>query len=422
MSRSKLNYRLRLKNDVYYYKLPEMSNFKTTKVRETDKKAFSAPAGRPYNTKARREAIAYVEKIIARTEGYRSPGSVLTLREYAKNYFIVEIDKATGVRNVRCPRLRRLESEGHKPVTDRYIEQERYNLTKLIFPSLLGNKLLCEISRRDILLFRESLQSQGKTNGTINGAVGTLYRIFNEAVFREDILVNPAAGFHKLIENNREIKPYSWDDYKKLFPIGDKEKLKQIWGRPVYFILEFILATTGMRLNEATALQWRDIHWQENYIEIRQSFKDDERTVLGPPKNGHTRKTALSETLRAVLSDYYNNDAKYRSPDDFVCCGLHGDVIKKKSNYRHHSEALKRVGINDVKTFHTHRHTFNSNLQEDKVPTGSIRAVCGWSDESIQDRYTHKNEILNAQTIARSFDEMWSKEFLLGSCDEETVE
>ena len=412
MSRSQMEYRIRLKNDVYYYKLPEMKSFKTTNIREHDKKAFSAPVGRPYNTKARREAVSYVENIIARTNGFRNGDSVRTLREYAKDYFVVEIDKNTGNREVICPRLRRLESEGHKPVSDRYIEQERYNLTKFILPSFLGGKLLCEITRRDIILFRESLQNNGKTSGVINGAVGTLYRIFAEAVFREDIRDNPAAGFRNLIENPREIEPYSWDDYKKLFPLRDKAKLKYIWGRPVHFILEFILATTGMRLNEATALKWRDIHWQENYIEIRQSFKNVERTILGLPKNGHTRKTALSETLKEVLSDYYQNATKFTAPDDFVCCGTQGKVISKKSTYRHHSEALKRAGIKGRKTFHTHRHTFNSHLQDAQVSAGAIRTVCGWSGEQIQNRYTHKNEVLHAQSVGESFDKMWNEEFM----------
>ena len=85
MSRSQMEYRIRLKNDVYYYNLPEMKSFKTTNIRELDKKAFSAPVGRPYNTKARREAVSYVENIIARTNGFRNGDSVRNLREYAKD-------------------------------------------------------------------------------------------------------------------------------------------------------------------------------------------------------------------------------------------------------------------------------------------------------------------------------------------------
>ena len=47
------------------------------------------------------------------------------------------------------------------------------------------------------------------------------------------------------------------------------------------------------------------------------------------------------------------------------------------------------------------------------MSAGAIRTVCGWSGEQIQNRYTHKNEILHAQSVGESFDKMWNEEFMV---------
>jgi len=76
-----------------------------------------------------------------------------------------------------------------------------------------------------------------------------------------------------------------------------REKVKGS-GEPEYYPLFLTLARTGMRLGEALDLQWGDLDFRGNFIEIRRALVEGRLTTT---KTGKTRRVGGSPQLMATL-------------------------------------------------------------------------------------------------------------------------
>lgn len=153
------------------------------------------------------------------------------------------------------------------------------------------------ITREDIEKWLHARLAQKTKRGnrpisptTVRAEHGTLSMILNHAVQRGWITHNPAKGMRLPKAQRDELEILTDEEFLALHAaITDR-----------YKPLVWLLAATGLRWGEATALQWRDIAGE--LITVRQAWKhdtDSHRRILGPPKTEKGRRRV--ETTEAVV-------------------------------------------------------------------------------------------------------------------------
>lgn len=152
------------------------------------------------------------------------------------------------------------------------------------------------------------------------------------------------------------------------------------------FFIPLISLFSGARLGEICQLTVNDICKNKDvyYMDI------NENDVKKSIKNEQSkRKVPIHQTLINLgFLDYVN----YRKKD------LKTSRVFPKLTYTEHSgwgggfskrfsRYLKRIDItggeNGKKTFHSFRHTFTTNLQEQKVSVEMRHQICGWEKQSV---------------------------------------
>ena len=70
---------------------------------------------------------------------------------------------------------------------------------------------------------------------------------------------------------------------------------------PQDYLLIVLLADTGMRIGEATALRWIDVDLDRGIIRVARSYSTGR--YLGPTKSGRERVVELTTRLQRLLRD-----------------------------------------------------------------------------------------------------------------------
>jgi len=121
--------------------------------------------------------------------------------------------------------------------------------------------------------------------------------MLQEAVNKGILAANPVVKLGKFYRSARRIKG-------KIDPFTIEElHLIESMCRdrfPEYYVFILCMARTGMRIGEATALQWHDIDFAKNYIIIRRNIPHH-RQVETKKTEASQRKVDMSPELAAEL-------------------------------------------------------------------------------------------------------------------------
>lgn len=185
---------------------------------------------------------------------------------------------------------------------------------------------------------------------------------------------------------------------KKLPVILSREEVHQILGclrRPRYQVCLKTIYSCGLRLQEGTHLQVRDIDSARMMIHVRHGKGAKDRYVPLPPRT--------LELLRQYWQTHRNPVLLFPSPG-------HGEVPLRTSTEPMHKSsvqdafraALKQSRINKRASVHTLRHSWATHLLEGGLNLRLIQAWLGHSSPATTSFYTHltvKAEQLGAQII-----------------------
>ena len=140
-----------------------------------------------------------------------------------------------------------------------------------------------------------------------------------------------------------------------------------------------LLVGTGMRVNEATALQVGSVNLEVPSVRISRGWKRAEHGwELGPPK---TRKSVRTVELDPVFREILAPSVTGRRPDELLFTSRDGNRVHDGNlRSRVWQPACRRAGIEPVPTVHALRHTHASWL----VSAGEDLAV-------VQHRLGHKS-------------------------------
>ena len=252
---------------------------------------------------------------------------------------------------------------------------------------VFGNRLLCEITVKEILAFRNDI-AKSNSNANANRILFVVKQVFSCGEELGAITENHASGIKMLNEKAHERNQF-------LLPDGLMKLLKacqQVRSR--FYLVAVILlgAEHGASKQEILSLKWTDIdfnHKDRGLIHFFRTKNSRERTEILMPR---TREALLA--WRQHLNHMREKRGVIVKDDTYVFCRLDGTRLKGfTSGWR---KVRKLAGYNDLH-FHDLRHTFCTNLRLVGADGKGVKEMIGWRDFKMADRYTH---IIDAEKVA----------------------
>ena len=261
-------------------------------------------------------------------------------------------------------------------------------LEKHLLP-VLGSTPSDQITRWDVKnLLLEKLNG-GLASSTVNHIKNAMSGVLSLAVDSELLQANPAKGLGKLWQGkpqDKDIHPYTEKEVQQL--LGT---LRGHW--PWYYPFVATLALAGLRLGEASALQWDDVDYANGVLHIRHSVT---RGVLGTPKSGKTRRVDMAKHLAEILGEHHTamkREALARGwgkMPSFVFVGQAGTPMDT-NHFRRRvwNKALVKAKV-PVRRIHDLRHTWITlRIAKGDNPADVSNQVGHHSVKFTLDRYYH---------------------------------
>lgn len=160
------------------------------------------------------------------------------------------------------------------------------------------------------------------------------------------------------------------------------------------FTFLFVLAHTGLRKGELSALTWNDIDFQKGILHIKKAVTRDrnDHLVIGKTKNVYSiRDVPIADQTIKILQTwrlkqreqlrYFNiNTIK---PGQLVFTNLHGGILTPPQPGKWLKALEKRYDLPLYVTPHGLRHTYTCLLIDQGVNVNKVAAILGHKDASI---------------------------------------
>jgi integrase len=269
-----------------------------------------------------------------------------------------------------CPHITRLRDEG-KNYAEKNRKANRSLLERVILPDPICSIALGELTRGDVLGLRRRLVESLGACRTVNVAMRLFSVAIHEALFLEYMTRDPCAKIGQVAYPKKARKALPLVDVRGLL-------LFSRWSCWEHWAATVTAAMTGARAGEVRALTWGDLNVKAKTISITKALDQTTSEIL-PPKWGKFRTAPYPLALQAVLELRRDDDA-----EAFVFSGM--GYTRWAKEFRQVAIAADVPGV----TLHSLRHSLNTHLRGNGVSDEGIRAALGWSNDSTQEGYTHR--------------------------------
>lgn len=278
------------------------------------------------------------------------------------------------------------------------------NYTLLITTYLLpafGDMRMDEVKAFHILNYLNELKNNRKdgksgelSSGSIHFHYTVLRNIFSRAVEWKLIKSNPVADVQKPKVKHGKTEVYTTDEVHALF--------KLLKDQPAHYQLIITLAITcGLRRGEILGLQWEDIEFSTNTINVRHSlqYTKDRGRHLGDPKTKSSIRSLIApgyvmdelkkyklikNTERMEVQELWEGGKK-----KFSLSSLNGNPYFPNAISNWWRKFLHRTGFKIIR-FHELRHTSATLLINQGLHPKIISERLGHSDiETTMNVYDH---------------------------------
>lgn len=296
-----------------------------------------------------------------------------------------------------------------KRVAPQTIETYDYILNNRILTEF-GHLKVADISHVYLSHFLNRLGGEKLASSTIQKHFNVLNSIFKLAVKNEILKQNPMDKVDKPTVSYKEGDVYDSVELKMLYQLLNEQDNKQM------VLLIKLALQTGMRKGEMLGLQWNDIDFKNNTINVRHSlsYTKDSQYVLKEPKTKRSvRKVAPPKKMMEELKQHkITKDSERERADnlwqngkyDFVFATEGGKPFFPDAPNRWWTRFLKRTGFKVIR-FHDLRHTAATYLINKGANIHSISKRLGHSNISTtMNIYGHYLEEAD-QKIAQLLDD-----------------
>ena len=232
------------------------------------------------------------------------------------------------------------------------VEAYAGRLQRHVLPRL-GKRRLDEIDVDDILDLISALRKQSYSGTTIVATLTPLSRLFNHAVRRGLIEVNPVSKL------DRSERPRVSRQER---PVLNPEQIGRLLeaAAPRFRTLLATAILSGIRQGELLGLHWRDVDFDNQVIHVRTALDRKRRDV--PPKTQRAVRDVILMPALAQKLRQHKTETSFNHPDDYV--------FTTRTGTPHHAAhigqrvlkpALEKAGLQPVR-WHDLRHTFASLL------------------------------------------------------------
>lgn len=237
----------------------------------------------------------------------------------------------------------------------------------------LGDMSVKDIKPREISQLLQRLSEQGYALKTVMNQRTVIKQIFDHAVVECDVDFNPCSSVQS---------PKNMKKAKRTAATNADEALvreyRDTWALP------YIALMTGMRKGEILALQWSDIDFEANIINVTKSaeYIGNQANIKKPKTEAGIRMVPLLDELKEFLLTQPN-----RLPDNYVI----SDDGKTPLAHRRYQTLYKHF-VEDTGascTAHQLRHSFATIAFESGVDAKAIQEIIGHKQLSTtMDIYT----------------------------------
>ncbi len=257
-----------------------------------------------------------------------------------------------------------------------------------ILPTL-GEASLTSITNSDVRAWLADLIDSGVGSTTLRQSLRLLRAVLEDALSAGLCAHNATKGVRTAKQVKKKAKALTANQVKALAAECGK-----------YGNLIELLAATGLRINEALALQVGDVDFEGAKLQIVRTWTmtASGKKILGATKNREDRSISLSNQMVELLKPLTQSKSK----TDFLFTGANGDALDYGYFRRaYFTRAVQSLGLEDV-TVHWLRHTCASMLIRIGAPITTISEILGHSSIKITlDTYSHWYEGDSAEWLKK---------------------
>lgn len=321
----------------------------------TDELETAQTTGQTNKTRAEAWARAEWEK---RLDASKKPDILLS--DYAEPFFV----------EGTCPHEKRRKADG-KPFGVQMRREYRRHLKEILKDPIASMKV-ADIRRADALAFRDRVIDRRGRTRSAHTQVQTLKVILHMAI--DD----------GLLDHDPTIRLKVVPEKVRSRVVTDEEGLVKLlapenWDNPILREAAMTGALVGLRAGELRGLRWEDLDTKAGAIRVCRSITDLSGVKL--PKWEKVRVASYPVILQKILE-------KRRGTGWVFAVSTQGPLsyITLSNAMTKAAEQAKIPGL----TLHGLRHSIQTILRGKGIPSEVLRATFGWSNERMQDGYTHR--------------------------------
>lgn len=294
--------------------------------------------------------------------------------------------------------------------------KERYEgiYRNYIKDSALSKIKIRDISLNDIQEYYNKLIKSGSSVSSIlalNKLLAPCIRYaYNNNILIKDFtgaIVLPKEDQQTKLNKASKVQPFTLDEQQRFISAIKGHELEML----------FLTAlNTGMRQGELFALTWKDINFQEYYIDVNKTAKNvadvsregrkHSKVIIQTPKTINSiRRISMPSALSEQLRQYKLKQSEHRlklanlyDDNDLVFCTIYGKYFDSSNVRKRMNKIIDSINSNESdkskiikhRKFHDLRHTYATRLFELGEVPKTVQKLLGHSDVSLTlDTYTH---------------------------------
>jgi integrase len=284
-----------------------------------------------------------------------------------------------------------------------------------------GDRLVAEITTRDVSRFLRDLDRDGMSGRNVNKYRAMLHAIFNYAIradtYGDLVTANPVSATDRRFQPPAAaLDHYEHHEIEALVRAAERgahRATRNYRRRPVIESADELAARadedqqdgaafalmfySGLRLGELLALRWRHVRFLPDLSGVIVTV---ERAVSAgvekAPKSGRSRDVPVARPAAEALARLGQRD-DFTTPDDYAFCNRFGQRLDGSALRRRYKRAAEAAALRPLK-LHGLRHAAGSVLARRGVSLITIRDFYGHADLATTNRYLHSK--LDAEAVA----------------------